>query len=94
MTEIEVLANMEEVDVAAQLRDRLSVGERLYYPAAADEDKRPAMRRKTPCRIVRKYPYLVEVSVGTRKGLPVRTISYAEMLSDPGILGRKGEKDV
>ena len=95
MTEIEVLADTDGVDAVARLRDMLSVGDRLYYPAAsADADVRPSRRRKIPCRIVRKYPYLVEVSGGAWEPLPVRTISYAEILSTPGILGRKGEKDV
>ncbi len=95
MTEIEVLVDREEMDEIIQLRDRLRVGDRVYYPvASADADVRPSRRRTIPCRIVRKYPNLVEVAGGAWRSLPVRTISYAEMLSVPGALGRKGDKDV
>ncbi len=91
MTEIEIFVNMEEVDTAAQLRDSLSIGDRLYYPEASrDADIHPSRKRKIPCRVVGKYPHLVEVSVGTSDALPIRTISYAEMLSDPGLMRRRG----
>ena len=58
------LPNDRTADDAARLRDSLRVGDRIMYRQKDSSDCEPGQAKivSVPCRIVRKYPHLVEVA--------------------------------
>lgn len=79
------MANTEK-----QVMDLLHVGDKLMYPVYYRDngDKGWPVTRKAyvPCRIRRIYPHLVEVTSASWRALPMRTITYKDMIADPQIL--------
>ncbi len=70
------------------MRKQMKIGRRLYYPCRCEERRDGAVSLQkvyVPCRVVEIYPHLVSVESKAWRWTKTRTISYAEMLTDPRI---------
>lgn len=64
-----------------EIRKSVRVGDMVSYTRyiCRTDDERLLVPVKTAVRVVRKYPYQVEVETDGRSCLPVRTITYAQL---------------
>lgn len=66
---------LEEIRKSVRIGDMVSYTRYIYRT----DDERLLVPVKTAVRVVRKYPYQVEVEAAGRSCLPVRTITYAQL---------------
>lgn len=86
-----------------ELKDHLQVGDILTCEILVKlrEDERILVPVKTAVRVVEKYPHLVRVEAAGKHPLPIRTITYVQILTQsddpeegrtPGKTGRKRKR--
>lgn len=86
-----------------ELKERLQVGDILTCEILVKlrEDERLLVPVKAAVRVVEKYPHLVRVEAAGKRPLPIRTMTYVQLLTQsdtqeeepaPGKKGRKRRK--
>lgn len=74
------------------MKNRIKIGDRIYYPMEAGIWERNGNRTKTRWmagKVVRKYPNLVQIELIGRGGLPIRTIKYSDIATDGRYLDKQ-----